>query len=422
MPAPIMTSHRTVKDEIESLIREISDQLTGNLPTKPQAIVLTGSFARDEGSILIDTNRFRVLGDMEFMVVFPVGVARGPLQEFLDQQAKQLKEEFARRGVDCDLEFRAITSKYFFSLCPQIFGYELLAHGRTVWGDRSILSGIRKFPREAIPRRDAWRMLHNRIIEQLEWCDQIAGCREKILRLYYQAIKCYLDLATTLLIFVGKYEDTYSCRSVALSKWAAEGGSNHGLEFLPELARRVTACTAFKLDPNTSAAPLGVRFQSDDTELFSSDLRRAVIELVPLVHQIWRWEAAMLARISTTADMADDNLQIAVFRSQAVAEKLRGWARLVLMPNLRRERGFFSHLSRLALRGSPRYLVYAVAARLYFELPALLSDQLVGNTPVGLYRSLPISFEGSRSEPRIWWRLRRDVLKSYSFFLRNHSA
>jgi hypothetical protein len=417
-----MNSLGAVKDKSASLIVEISERLTRNLPTKPQAIVLTGSFARNEGSVLMDSDRIRVLGDMEFMVVFPVGVARGPLQVSLDQLAKQLKEEFARRGADCDLEFRAITSEYFDSLRPQIFGYELLAHGRTVWGDPLILSGIRRFSRGAIPRWDAWRMLHNRIIEQLEWFDQITARRDRILHLHYQVIKCYLDLATTLLIFANKYEDTYASRSLALSKWADEAGSNQGLEFLPELAQRVTACTAFKLDPNKSLMPLGVRFESEDNELLSGDLRRAVLELVPVVRQIWRWEAATLARISNTADVTDDAMQIAVLRSQPVAEKLRGWARLMLMPTLRREQGFFSQLSRLALQGSPRYLVYAVAARLYFKLPALLSDQLADDALAGSDRLLPISFEDSKSESRAWWRLRREVLMGYRVFLRNHFA
>jgi hypothetical protein len=417
-----MNSSGAVEDKTASLIEEISEQLASKLPTKPRAIVLTGSFARNEGSVLLASNRFRVLGDMEFMVVFPTGVARGPLQVSLDQQAKQLKEEFASRGTDCDLEFRAITSEYFYALRPQIFGYELLVHGQTVWGDPSVLSVIQKFSREAIPRWDAWRMLHNRIIEQLEWFDQSTACPDKVLRLHYQIIKCYLDLATTLLIFAGKYEDTYASRSVALSKWADEAGAYRGLEFLPELARRVKACTAFKLDPNTSAMPLGVRFQFEDTELLSSDLRRAVLELVPLLRQIWRWEAAMLARISNAADETDESLQTAVLRSQPIAEKLRGWARLALMPTLRRERGFFSNFSRLALQGSPRYLVYAVAAPLYFKLPALVSDQLTEDALTRSDRLLPIRFEDSKNESRAWWRLRREVLTGYRVFLRNHFA
>ena len=421
IPASIENS--AVHEKTASMIAEICESLASHLPTPPRAIVLTGSFARDEGSVLMVSNRFRVLGDMEYMVVFPVGVDRGPLQESLDQQAKQLKQELASRGMDCDLEFRAITSEYLHDLRPQIFGYELLAHGRTVWGDSSVLSAISKFSREAIPRWDAWRMLNNRIVEQLEWIDRITAYhRERLMRLYYQLIKCHIDLATTLLVFAGKYEGTYAGRWAALTNWASEAGSKPGLEFLRPLAAKVAACTAYKLDPNAAANPLAVRIDADDAEVFRSDLRRALTDLVPLVREIWRWEAASFAGGADNPDVTDDALQRAVLRSQPVTEKFRGWAKLLLMPAVRQERGFFDRLSRLAFRGSPRYLVYGVAAQLYFELPAALSGRVGTDALADLDRFLPVSFEENKSEQRPWWRLRDDVLKSWRVFLRNHFA
>ncbi|MFI5072865.1 MAG: hypothetical protein ACHP8A_18470, partial [Terriglobales bacterium] len=204
----------------ELVIREVCESLASRLSIRPQAIVLTGSFARNEGTTLMAGGRLRVLGDIECMVVFPRNTDRGPLQTSLNQQARQLKEELASRGTDCDLEFGAITSEYFHALRPQIFGYELLTHGRVVWGDATVLAGISKFAVSAIPRWDAWRMLNNRIVEQLDWADGIrAYNRDQLIRAYYQLVKCHIDLGTTLLIFAGKYEDTYAARAQALVKW-----------------------------------------------------------------------------------------------------------------------------------------------------------------------------------------------------------
>ena len=425
LPASISASvdDAVIQRKIASIIGEICEGLASRLSIQPKAIVLTGSFARGEGSVLATPNGFRVLGDMEYMVVFPMGVNRGPLQEFLDRQAKQLKAELASQEVDCDLEFRAITSEYFLALRPQLFGYELLAHGRTVWGDASILSGIPKFPKEAIPRWDAWRMLNNRIIEQLESADRIPACDpNKLLQIYYQLIKCHIDLATTLLVFAGKYESTYAARSKALAKWASEAGAQPNLGFLRPLAEKVAACTAYKLDPNAAPNPLAVRTDAREIEMFRNDLNRALTDLVPLVREIWRWEAAAFSGAMGIQDASDRALQSAVLRSQPIGEKFRGWAKLMLMPTTRKEKGYWSRFSRLVFRGSPRYLVYGVAAQLYFAMPLVLSDQPNSDDLAGLDSLLPVRFEENESERRMWWRLRGDVLKSWRVFLRTHFA
>ncbi|HEV2287814.1 MAG TPA: hypothetical protein VGR81_02560 [Candidatus Acidoferrales bacterium] len=425
MSAPVSASmdNAAIKKKIGSTIAEVCESLVGRLAIRPVAVVLTGSFARDEGSVLATSDRFCILGDMEYMVVFPVRVDRAPLQAFLDQQAKELKIELASRGVDCDLEFRAITPEYFHGLRPQIFGYELLTHGQTVWGDSSLLSAVPRFSREAIPQSDAWRMLNNRIIEQLEWADGIAAYdRDKLVHLHYQLIKCHIDLATTLLVFTGNYESTYAARSKALAKWASEAGSKPGLEFLRPLMEKVSACTAYKLDPHATPNPLGVNANTGDAETFSNELARALTDLVPLVREIWRWEATTFSGTKNAMDATDSALQEAVLRNQPLGEKSRGWAKLALMQPVRREQGFWGNALRLALRGSPRYLVYGVAAQLYFALPEAIPNHVNSDTLAELGQFLPVRFKENEREERMWWGLRSDVLKSWRVFLRTHFA
>jgi|GEM_PF-1410895 len=407
----------------ESLAREVSDLLVSRLSTQPRAVIVTGSFARNEGSVLITGERIRVLGDMEYMVVFTPGVNRASLQSELDLHAKHLRTELKSRGIECDLEFRAVEPQYFYSLRPQIFGYELLTHGRTVWGDPTVLSALPKLSRESIPHWDAWRMLNNRIIEQLEWSDQInTYSRDQLDRLYYQLIKCHIDLATTLLIFAGRYEDTYAARADALSRWAFEMESVPRMKFLHFIAQRVAACTAFKLDPNNAPVPLGVRLRTADVEVFRADLRAALIDFVPLIHEIWRWEAAEFGRSSVGADAPDETVLRAVLAHQPLKEKIVGWAKLALMPSVRRQPAFARRLSRLTFRGSPRYLIYAVAAQLYFKLPAILTEGVVGEAVEPLEQLLPVHFAQNNNEFRPWWRLRADVISSWHVFLRTHFA
>lgn len=407
----------------ESLAREVCELLVTRLSTQPQAIVLTGSFARNEGSVLITGNRTRVLGDMECMVIFSSDADRSPLQVALNEHADALRAELASRGIECDLEFRAVNKEYFYALTPQIFGYELLKHGRTIWGDPSILAAVPPLSINSVPRWDAWRMLHNRIIEQLYWCDRINACnREQLDKIYYQLIKCHIDLATTLLVFAGRYEDTYAARAKALSKWAFETNSNPNMKFLHFVAQRIAACTAFKLDPGAGVAPLGVPVDGDEVDAYRENLRQALVDFVPLVHDIWRWEAAAFAENHRNGKDADENLQQAVLENQPFREKFRGWAKLALMPEVRRQEGFLGRSLRLGLQGSPRYLVYSVAAQLYFRLPTILAEGVAGDAVLPLERQLPVIFEENKGEKRPWWRLRANVLSSWDTFLRNHFA
>ena len=118
--SPEGTCGIVLKTRTESMIQEVCESLTSWLSLRPEAIVLRGSFARDEGSVLMAGGRLRMLGDMEYMVVFSPGADRRALQRFLDEQEVQLRTELFSRGMYCDLEFRATYPEYFHRLSPQI--------------------------------------------------------------------------------------------------------------------------------------------------------------------------------------------------------------------------------------------------------------------------------------------------------------
>src|SRR6185437_6363636 len=152
--------------------------------------------------------------------------------------------------------------------------------------------------------------------------------------------------------------------------------------------------------------PLRVRMHSNDTEVFRDDLRRALIHLTPLVEKLWCWEAAQFAHIGRSPQLPRHELQVAVLRKQPITEKLRGWAKLVTMSNVRKEKHFVSRLSRLLLKGSPRYLVYGVAADLYFQVPEVLSGRVDEKSLETSESLLPVTFAANQAETRLWWRLR----------------
>jgi hypothetical protein len=398
------------------------NSLVSRLEPKPEAIVLAGSFARGEGSVLQRGPCLRVLGDFELMVVFPPGADLRRLQHALDLEAKALSQTLCERQFVCELEFRAITRKYFEKLRPHIFGHELLSHAFPVWGTAEFLSNVPRFPASAIPLWDAWRMLNNRLLEQLQWVEKFESAdQEALIEISYQLLKFHLDLGTSILIFGRRYEDTYAGRAAALHSWISDATEQNKPPFLKKIVDRVSECTAFKLSPNERVGFLGIHLD-DSAEKLRENIRRLVLDFIPLVHAVWAWEAAQLAGVSSDEQFTDEFLHQRVLGQQPRREKLRGWAKLILMPEVRIQPGFTRRALSLLFRGSPRYLVYLVATELFFRLPNVLLKGQQDIELAGFEAYLPVRFARHSQETRMWWGLRSDVLTGWRLFLRNHWA
>ncbi len=408
-----------VNSRIKQALPEIGKQVAASLSRKPLAVLLTGSFARGEGSALLIGKRLKSLSDMEFLVLCPPGSDLRSVQQALDNQARCLANWLASRDIECELEFNAVDGEYLRRIRPHIFGYELLTHARTVWGDESILASAPRFPASAIPRWDAWRMLNNRMLEQLQWAEVSERCDSAWLQsASYHILKCYLDLATIVLILEGRYRSKYVERAIVLAEWASVA-SQDGVAFAVALADLVAECTKFKLHPDARRLPLGINLDQDPRQL-SAEIRCAMIDLVCLTHQVWQWAAIRFAGLARESRPGDETLREAVLRIQPLREKLHGWAKITLMPEVRKQPGFSRRVGKLLFKASPRHLIYSVASSLYFQLP----EAIMGKAPevADQENLLPVCFVRHANESRPWWRLRADVLLSWNLFLRNHWA
>jgi hypothetical protein len=163
-------------------------------------------------------------------------------------------------------------------------------------------------------------------------------------------------LATSYLIFAGRYQPTYSARAAELRSLLAEIGH---LEPWPAhgrgLVQRISACTETKITGNHLAAN------------HNSDFLH---EAITSARQLWLWEALQLSSWVQPAPLP--SLIAALGRRQSVSDRLRGWAsflRRVPRNNFHRNRLRWTKLFWLA---SPRYLTYASAFELFCQIPHLL--------------------------------------------------
>ena len=367
-----------------------------------RAIVLTGSVARDEGTFVNTAEGMTLLGDAEFFVVFHDATAL-PDDADLKVIEGKLHERLRRRGVVAHVSLSGVQSRYFRGVRPSIFGFELRTCGIVAWGDKDILQLIPPIAPADIPLEDGWRLLANRLVEQLEGFDELASGRPVLSsETHYRAVKLYLDMGTSLLLFAGKYAPTYAQRADALEVLTATGAlSGFPLE---SFVRDVLAATRWKLRATTPSV-------SSSREFWQRAIEHA--------ERLWYWQLAQLTGAPATHEIS--GLFDAWRQRQPLAARLRGWAHVARREGVRSTFARWPRWLRSAMSGSPRYFVYSVAAPMVFALRHANQSGYTGALRDGasfLDRRLPVSLPGRGETGRVDARDAVNlVLENYRHFL-----
>jgi hypothetical protein len=366
--------------------------------------VVTGSVARDEATFVGDSTGRRLLGDAEFLLIFSDGSVLPAEAEALELSRHIEARLLTIHHLSGRIELSAGKAAYLTRLEPHIFALELRECGRVIWGDPAILSLVPAFDSVAIPLEDAWRLLANRIVEHLALVTEtVDGQPGASLHARYRTLKLYLDMATSLLLFSGRYGTTYRRRSENLHALAEAQGSSEGWPFpLRGFAERVALSTELKLGS----------FDERATQVL--DWREAV----SYAHRLWRWELARLGHSDPRLD--DRALMVRWMRDQPLRTRARGWLYVARRSGWWQGRGHWARWVRYGRRGSPRYWVYANASELLFQLPALLDATASRPEPRSedLADALPVPDVGRRDQTGPpWVRLASAILWNYDQFL-----
>jgi hypothetical protein len=277
------------------------------------------------------------------------------------------------------------------------------------------LARIADFSISDIPLEDGWRLLLNRVIEQLEALEGLEQ-RPKVLPrpLRYRTIKLYLDMATSFLLFVGEYAPSYLERARRLRTLANKHSINNGFPFdLRHFCDRVSECTCWKLltpSPHNSAS---TAMESDANFSWWE-------EAVTYAELLWRWELALLTQSSRRT--SDQELLKSWMRCQPTTKRLRGWLYVLRNQGWHRSWRNWPRWMRLAWCASPRYWIYGAASELLFGLPGLLNDtngrRHAGVSWENLRSSLPVLPGPERRQKLPEWReLAASIAWNYHEFL-----
>lgn len=371
-----------------------------------RSVVVTGSLARDEATFVGGSTGRRLLGDAEFLLIFS-DVHPLPSEADMTELSRRIEARLlAEHRLTGRIELSAGKAAYLTQLKPHIFALELRECGRVIWGDSAVLSLIPAFDAAAIPLEDAWRLLANRIVEHLALAtEMVAGQPGASLNARYRTVKLYLDMATSLLLFSGRYSATYRSRCEKLRVLVEEKGADEVWPFsLRTFADRVARSTELKLGWDLFAEPAADVM----------DWREAV----SCAHRLWRWELARLGHSDPTVD--DHALMMRWMRRQPLAARARGWLYVARRTGWWQGWPHWFRWVRYGWRGSPRYWVYANASDLLFRLPGLLNSTASRTVPASRdpSRTLPVPNAGQRDETAPpWMRLASDILWNYDQFL-----
>ena len=326
-----------------------------------RAVVLTGSLARDEATLVQGKKSWRLLGDAEFLLIFHACVPLPPKVaiSFLRQN---IETSISRLGIAGEISFSAAHPKYLRSLRPHIFAYELRNCGQVVGGDSEILTHIPSFSATDIPLEDGWRLLSNRMVEQLEALEGLEQ-RPKVLprRLLYRTVKLYLDMATSFLLFAGEYAPTYMERARRLRILANTQPANDKAPFdLRHFSNRVSECTQWKVSETELRSPPSAELALEPDFSWCE-------EAIAHARKLWRWELACL--VGSTEEASNQDLLERWMKCQPASRRLRGWLVVLRKEGWHRSWKNWPRWTRLGWCGSPRDWTYAAASELFFQLP-----------------------------------------------------
>ena len=252
--------------------------------------------------------------------------------------------------------FATVYPDYFLNLLPTTFAYELKANRMVIWGDAQILDLIPDFPKAALSKEDAWRTLNHRIIELIATiaeCNLVA--RRSTPQFEYAVIKLYLDMATSFLLFLDRYQATYSTRLAELRKPIVE---HRGPPRFDQKAfcDRVSKCTMRKLGHGP--------FKPEETAILLEDA-------IGYARELWFWETNLLCGSPRNVPVAE--IIAAMGRRQTYTEKQRAWISLVRRSGVAATAKHGLRWTKLCQVATPRYLVYGASFQLFCAVPEFLA-------------------------------------------------
>jgi hypothetical protein len=320
-------------------------------------LILTGSVAWGEGTLIADQKAgTRWLGDLECLLIVPAGrhTSTTQIDYALHAVETELNNDFRESQRGLKIGVTRMVASHLARLRRSIFNREFLEHGKLLWGIPSALpmpswwtAGTHE-----VPMTDALRLLNNRTIQQITARMMQETGDAQPLSAEYAISKFWIELATSLSVFLGCYRTTYRERHTAVESLLVSRPEIFGTEFSELLVARLREAMAVKFGQTPRV--LGSACQGFD-------------EVARVASRVWYWETARMLG----ADQDDSDWRIVISRLRRLetgSQRARDWMRLLVRDRaLRRPTSYTIRTVKAALRaGSLANAIYASGCLLEF--------------------------------------------------------
>ena len=261
------------------------------------------------------------------------------------------------RGIK--VELRAIFVEGLLRLRPTIFTQELGENAKLLWGNPAEIP-LPPMPAsgETISKYDAFRLLNNRIIEQIAIRSEYADRNGDSTATAYSLTKFWIDLGTSLSVFLGCYRPGYRSRQKPVEDALLANQEILGGDMCVRLIARFRNAMAQKLGQNGFP---------------SGDLNAEFGEAVEIARATWNWESGQL--LGTSAAAGDwRGIFARLSRLETAQQRLRDWARLFRRPSGLRHLGPRAMIA-AARVGSLATLIYGSGCVIDFFWDEIGSDK-----------------------------------------------
>lgn len=313
-----------------------------------EAVILTGSTARGEASVLPTASGYCLLGDLEFLVIVRAPFDWPAMRRRMNDLSRQATREMSKEGHRASIEYGPAGLMYLQrNIRPCIFAYDLSTHGRVLWSQADVMTHMCAFGVQEIPRQDALNLLMNRLVEMLVFeapaghvVPQTAQDRA------YHLIKVTLDLAGSALAFAGRYVSRYSERSQAFCNL---------LDTYPDLRAALPAPDHFLA---TLERAVACKLKPTEAGLTWPDLAATARQHAAWGHGLWLWEAQRLLDLPATTFR---NTLEAYLARETLGTRLKGWVKFLRHPLRPTHALSWPRVLRHLFCTSPQTLTYVAA-------------------------------------------------------------
>jgi hypothetical protein len=324
-------------------------------PFRALGLLLAGSFARGEGVIVADRHRdYRWLSDIECLVVLPDELRRDlpRLTQLLANAAHDANQHGRRGSRGVKVELSPILASRLAAMRPAIFTCELLDHAKLLWGRPAEITMPTRFKvTRDLLCHDAFRLLNNRIMEQVALRLRLENESSLPSRpeVAYALSKFWVEMGTSLSIFLGCYKTSYRARHAALEPVLRASGTGLDAKTIEVLRSKLAQGMSLKLGYINSD-----EYRTEGSFGCAADI----------ASRIWWWETSdLLGDSGCKCDWS--SVPARLRRVQTTAGRIRDWGRLMLRT------GAFENLRPAAFRdllraGSFGNAVYAAGCLLNF--------------------------------------------------------